>query len=245
MLKDLLEKYCGHFDVPCKLSSLQFQTDVPQSSSQEQAYNRIRDMILSGFLEPGKLLVQNQLASELSVDLVTVLEALLRLEAECLVNITPAKTFSVAAFTMDDLRETYYLRGLLEGAACQLATKNILDEELDVLEALCIKMEKCFSSDDLTDMPKYNACFHETIYKAAKSPRMYRMIVNMWNSFPKTSFSFLTLRAPLMVTEHKSIYLALRSRNPVEAKAKVEEHIASVFKELSEYWNQYFITQEQ
>lgn len=243
-MKDLLEKYCGHFDTPCRLSSLQFLTEVPPSSFQDRTYDRIRDMILSGFLEPGKLLVQDQLASELSVDLLAVLEALLRLEAECLVNVTPSKTFLVAAFTMDDLRETYYLRSLLEGEACQLAAKNIMDEELDVLEALCIKMEKCLSSNDLTDMPKYNACFHETIYKAAKSPRMYKMIVNMWNSFPKSSFSFLTLRAPLMVKEHQSIYQALRSRNPVEAKARVEDHIASVLKELSEYWNQYFITQE-
>lgn len=142
---------------------------------------------------------------------------------------------------MDDLKEIYFLRSLLEGTACQLAANNISEQSLEELERLCEKMEKCLSDNDLTEMPKYNSSFHRTIYAAANSPRLYKMIVRLWNSFLKSSFSFLTLRAPVMVNEHKAVYKALRGRNPEEAMEKMREHLLSAYGDLSEYWNQRLI----
>ncbi|MCL5935254.1 MAG: GntR family transcriptional regulator, partial [Firmicutes bacterium] len=206
---------------------------------------KLRNAILSGVLEPGQRLLQDELAAEMSVGHMPVREALLRLEAESLVNFHTYKGFTVASFTLDDLKEIYFLRGLLEGAACRLAAKNLSDKELDELEGLCKKMERCLSDQDFTEMPKYNASFHEIIYSAAKSPRLYKMIVKLWNSFLKSSFSFLTLRAPVMVDEHKAIYQALRSRNPEEAKSRIQDHIASALKDLSEYWSHRLISMEE
>jgi len=44
-----------------------------------------------------------------------------------------------------------------------------------------------------------------------------------------------------MVQEHRAIYEALRSRNPDEAAARVQEHIESAFSDLEEYWSQRLI----
>lgn len=237
-MKYLLEKYSGHLSNPGKTP---LQAGGPNSSIQEQVYEKIRDAILSGILEPGQRLLQDELAAEMAVDRAPVREALLRLEAENIVDFHPYKGFAVAYFTLDDLKEIYFLRGLLESTACRLAAKNLTDSDLDQLQKLCEKMEKCLTSNDLSEMPRLNTSFHEIVYSSAKSPRLNRMIARLWNGFLKSSIGFLTLRSPIMVQEHRAIYEALRSRNPDEAAARVQEHIESAFSDLEEYWSQRLI----
>ena len=121
-MKYLLEKYSGHLSNPGKSTPL--QAGGPHSSVQEQVHEKIRDAILSGILEPGQRLLQDELAAEMAVDRAPVREALLRLEAENIVDFHPYKGFTVAFFTLDDLKEIYFLRGLLEGTASRLAAKS-------------------------------------------------------------------------------------------------------------------------
>jgi len=242
-LKYLLEKYSGHLSNPGKPTPL--QAGGPHSSVQEQVYEKIRDAILSGILEPGQRLLQDELAAELAVDRAPVREALLRLEAENIVDFHPYKGFTVAFFTLDDLKEIYFLRGLLEGTASRLAAKNLTDEDLDQLQNLCGRMEKCLDDDDLSEMPRLNTSFHEIIYSSAKSPRLSKMIARLWNGFLKSSIGFLTLRAPVMVQEHKSIYEALRKRDPDEAEARVRSHLESALNDLEEYWSHRLIVSEE
>lgn len=242
-MKDLLEKYSGHMHASGQPAPL--ITGGPPSSVQEQVYEKIRNTILSGVMEPEQRLMPEDLAAEMGVIPAQVREALWRLEAESLVNFHPSRGFTVASFTLDDLKEIYFLRSLLEGAASELAAKNLTDKELDQLESLCKKMEECLANEDLTDMPRYNSGFHEIIYQAARSPRLYSIIVKLWNGFLKSSLSALTLRAKETVDEHRAIYEALRNRDPGAAGVKTREHIVSVLGDLSEYWKDWLTPMEE
>ncbi|MHB1406817.1 MAG: GntR family transcriptional regulator [Desulfitobacteriaceae bacterium] len=235
-MKEMLEKYRGNFGVPSKPIPLEKAEN--HSSAQQMVFENLRDAILSGILPPGHRLLQDEISVELSVNRMVVREALLRLEADNLVDFHPYKGFSVASFSLDDLREIYFMRALLEGAAVQLACNNLTADGLKELEQICTSMDKCLESNTLTELSKLNVAFHETIYTAAKSPRLYKMIVSLWNGFLKSSIGFLTLRAPIMVQEHKAIYEALLERNSAKAKDRIEEHLESALKDLLEYWGQ-------
>ncbi|MFZ5643785.1 MAG: GntR family transcriptional regulator [Bacillota bacterium] len=237
----MIIKYSGHFVTPQK----PVQNNGMYSSVQEQVYEKLRDSILTGVLEPDQRLLIDELAAGMGVDRVHIREALLRLEAESLVIYHNYKGFTVSSFSLDDLREIYFLRSLLEGEACALAANNLTDEELSQLEVLCARMEECLAKDNLNELPKYNTIFHETIYMAAKSPRLFKMIVRLWNGFPKSSLGFLTLRAPIMVKEHRAMYEALKDRNPGEAKLRIQEHMASVLNDLLDYWGQRLTSSEE
>lgn len=235
-MKEMLEKYRGNFSMPSKPIPLEKAEN--NASAQQMVYENLRDAILSGVLPPEHRLLQDEIAVELSVNRMVVREALLRLEADSLVDFHPYKGFSVATFTLDDLREIYFMRALLEGAAVQLACNNLTSDELKELGQICAGMEKCLETTDLTELSKLNVSFHQTIYTAAKSPRLYKIIVHLWNGFLKSSISFLTLRAPIMVREHKAIYEALSERDPAKAKERIEEHLNSALNDLLEYWSQ-------
>ncbi|MHB8918177.1 MAG: GntR family transcriptional regulator [Desulfocucumaceae bacterium] len=242
-MKHLLEKYSGHINFANKPSPL--IAEGPSSAVSEEVCQKLRNDVLSGIFEPVRRLSAGELAVQMGVNPAHVREALMVLESESLVNFHPSRGYTVASFTLDDLKEIYYLRSLLEGAASELAAKNLTGAELDQLEELCKKMASCLSDNDLTNMPMYNASFHQVIYQAARSPRLYGMILKLWNGFLKSSLSCLTLRAKETVVEHRAIYEALRDRNPEEARDRTREHIVSVLGDLSEYWGSWLLPLEE
>lgn len=235
-MKDLLAKYRG---IPATESqNIPLVNPGNHSSIQANIYARLREAILDGNLAPGQRLTQDELAAELSVSRMPVREALLRLETDGLVNFHPYKGFSVATFSQDDLKEIYFMRGVLEGTAAKLAAANITEEDLDKIGRLCRKMSSSLASSDYEDLPHLNAEFHQSVYVASCSPRLYKMIVRLWNSFPRSSISLLKERAGMTVTEHTAIFEALGSRDGGKAEELTRLHIANAFDALHAYWSQ-------
>lgn len=233
-MKDLLAKYRGN--PASETQNIPLVNTGGHSSVQAQIYARLREAILDGNLEPGQRLLQDELAAELAVSRMPVREALLRLEADGLVNFHPYKGFTVATFTQDDLKEIYFLRGVLEGTAAELAAINIKDSELEKIEKLCLRMNRCLEGGEYEELPHLNAEFHQSVYVAASSPRLYRMIVRLWNSFPKTSINVFKERAERTVKEHIEIYEAIKSGDGKKAGEVTRGHIANAFEALHNYW---------
>lgn len=235
-MKDLLAKYRG---IPTtETQNIPLVNPGIHSSIQANIYARLREAILDGNLAPGQRLTQDELAAELSVSRMPVREALLRLETDGLVNFHPYKGFSVATFTQDDLKEIYFMRGVLEGTAAKLAAANITEEDLEKISRLCRKMSISLTSGDYEDLPHLNAEFHQSVYVASCSPRLYKMIVRLWNSFPRSSISLLKERAGMTVKEHTAIFEALGSRDGDKAEELTRLHIANAFDALNNYWSQ-------
>lgn len=90
-----------------------------------QIENAVRQAILSGKYAPGARLIERELCEDLGVSRTSLREALRKLEAEKLVEIIPHKGPVVAIITLEEARELYALRGLLEGfAAHEFAGKG-------------------------------------------------------------------------------------------------------------------------
>lgn len=233
MLKDFLEKYSGNLTS----SPAPLLDEGSRSSVHQQVYEEIRESILSSVFEPGQQLVIEDLASSLAVGSAPVREALLRLETEDLVDFNQYRGYTVSSFSLEDLKEIYFLRVLLEGVAADLAAHNLTEEELKKLKEICDQMEEFLEGQKFEEMPGLNVSLHEAIYSAAKSPRLYKLIVHLWNSYPKSSISVLTLRAPVMVSEHRAIFEALKSRDPGKSEKMVRDHIKGAFIDLADYWS--------
>ncbi|WP_102225227.1 GntR family transcriptional regulator [Acidimangrovimonas sediminis] len=84
-----------------------------------QVEDALRQAILSGRYAPGERLVERELCEALGVSRTSVREALRKLEAEKLVRIIPHKGPMVASIGVEEARELYALRGLLEGYAAR------------------------------------------------------------------------------------------------------------------------------
>ena len=88
-------------------------------------FNTLRDAILTGKLEPGERLMENQLAEKLGVSRTPIREALRMLKLENLVELTPRKGAQVLDMSEKDIIDVLGIREVLEGLATQLACQKM------------------------------------------------------------------------------------------------------------------------
>lgn len=91
----------------------------------------LRNQILSGAREPGATLVVRDLVERLGVSHIPIREALRELEAESLVVSKPGQSVVVAGVDIEELRDLYRLRRLLEIDAIHRAFDAYTPEYLD------------------------------------------------------------------------------------------------------------------
>jgi DNA-binding GntR family transcriptional regulator len=133
----------------------------------------IRDAILGGDLQPGERLKEEALAQSFDISRTPVREALRVLQMEGLVEFAPNRGATVRSYTVDDLREIYSLRALLEGHAARRAAQWMTSDTTDALRVMCDRFAELRVTDaPVTDLVAANVEFHEAIMTAAGSPRL-------------------------------------------------------------------------
>lgn len=100
-------------------------------SLSQQVASKLRDEILSGAREPGAPIVVRDLVERLGVSHIPIREALRELEAESLVVSRPGQSVIVSGVDLDELRDLYRLRRLLEVDAVRRAFPDYTPGFLD------------------------------------------------------------------------------------------------------------------
>jgi DNA-binding GntR family transcriptional regulator len=142
----------------------------------------LRRMVISGELEGGQRLTQDKLAKTLGVSTMPVREALLRLAAEGLIIAEPNRSFSVATNTDDDLRDIFWMYGLLCGELARRACLRADDELLESLRASHARYRE--GIDDEGERFDANWKFFRAINLAARAPRLLGMLRMTLRFFP-------------------------------------------------------------
>lgn len=105
------------------------------------AASRLRDAILSGALQPGEKIVEEQLCADFGISRAPVREALRLLAQQGLVEHLPRRGSRVAVWSPDDIRQLFALRHVLERYAIESAlplaeTASALQPVRDALEQM-------------------------------------------------------------------------------------------------------------
>ena len=133
----------------------------------------LRDAIVGGELRPGERLKEAALAESFELSRTPGREALRVLQIEGLVEFAPNRGATVRSYSVDDLREIYSLRALLEGHAARRAAQWMTPETLDRLHAMCERFATLRATDaPVLELVAENLAFHKAIMDAAGSPRL-------------------------------------------------------------------------
>lgn len=193
----------------------------------EQVYKKLKDSILNGAIKAHSRLIEEKLASSLGTSRTPIREAIQKLEKEGLVYKLPKGGYAVGGITEEDIDEVFGIRSILEGYAAFLAAERITPHELDELEELVKKGEECLNSGDLESLVKINTEFHEKLYKASKSKRLYSMISDLRDfiyRFRVYIFKHRSL-AQISLKDHKEMIRLMRERNAKKVESLVRRHI--------------------
>ncbi|WP_407308193.1 GntR family transcriptional regulator [Desulfosporosinus sp. SB140] len=201
----------------------------------------LRNAILDKKLEPGQRLVERIIAEQLEVSRTPVREAIRKLEIERLVTHIPRKGVVVSGFTKVDIVEILLIRTSLEALMSSIAATKIIPEEVERLGSIAKEISNEQEKGNFKKSNQLNDKFHEIIYRAADSPRLYNLIKTLHEyitKFMQEANSKLG-RPEEIWTEHNEIIEALRSHDSSMADAVAKKHAENSSKAFLEmaFWN--------
>ncbi len=145
---------------------------VSTQSIQNQVVRNLREAIISGIFQPGDPLVEADMCARLGVSRPSLREALRSLEAEKLLIIVPKKGSYIPSLTLDEAREIYETRALLEGEAVALfasrATEGAIAAMARALADFDLALEKGLLGEQIRATLEFyeqilSGCGHHTI----------------------------------------------------------------------------------
>jgi DNA-binding GntR family transcriptional regulator len=195
----------------------------------------LREAILSGELAPGDRLLQEELAERFDVSPTPVREAIQQLVAEGVLSHSPYKGVQVAEVELEEVREIYLIRAVLEGLATRLAVPNLKISDLQHLNNLQAAIRAAIDSRDITPIRKLNYDFHMRIYEAAEAPQLLHVIKNQWVKTPWDTLYVIPGRPVNMVKEHQLIIDTIIKGDAESAGKYMQSHIEMVRTALTAY----------
>lgn len=144
-------------------------------SAEDQVYAVLRDEILHA-LPPGTPLPLTRIAERLGVSTMPVRGALVRLEADGLVRVTPRRGAVVAPLEAEELQEIQAIRAGLEGLAARLGARRIDDRGLRRMEDFLGVMRAAAARGDLEGYLPIETAFEDECYRAAGRPQLLAQV---------------------------------------------------------------------
>lgn len=134
--------------------------DLRPRTAHEAVRESMRQAIMRGDLQGGTRLIQSELAESLGVSTTPVREAMRDLATEGLIDFDRYRGAIVHTPTLDEVREIYEIRLLLEPAAARKAVHRISKKDLRTASALLSQID---DEDDIGRFVDLNRSFHAVL----------------------------------------------------------------------------------
>ncbi|GAC47981.1 GntR family transcriptional regulator [Gordonia aichiensis] len=191
----------------------------------DEAAEHVRELIVSGQLEPGQFIRPEIMAAELDISATPMREGLLTLQSEGLLRVEPRRGFVVAPLSAADIEDVFTGQSLLAGELAARATSRMGSDDLDALVRIQTDLEKAADTADYDEVERLNHVFHRMIYSAADSPKLSWMIKGSLNYAPRRFFASVEGWPQASAADHRAIIAGLRARDAEKARAAMVAHI--------------------
>ena len=183
----------------------------------EQVFDEIQRAILELRLKPGDHIREQEIAKALEVSRAPVREALVLLERDGLVKISPNRGCFVRKFNKKDIREIFALRIGLENLAARLIIDKLTEQDFEYLEALIQEQRESIAMHDTTEASTADLAFHLYLVNLADNSRLLRS----WQSIAMqytllrwyTQTTGLDQNRGWAIKSHQAILEGLRARD--------------------------------
>lgn len=203
---------------------------IEKQSTSKRVLMSLKEAIFTKKLLPGERITLNELASQLNVSITPVREALLILEQEQLVKITPHKETIILGIDEKYIHDYYSLRAVLEGFMVhQICVSNI---DLEPIEKIYKEMEVIIETKDFAKYKQSNMDFHFAIWTAADNRFIDNILNPLWVNNSISVSSTTESNALQSFQEHKILMEAMRQRDAEKARTAMYEHIIRSMKDI-------------
>lgn len=200
---------------------------VKPVSLSEQAYEIIKEEIITNRIKAGEILTEEQLASRLNISRTPIRTALKQLVLEHLAEVNENKNVVVSNITAEDVKNVCAVRKALEPLAVELITDPAVEKKTKELRKT-IKAQKAAKTHEEFLSEEYN--FHMGIASLAKNSFLYDMIdkTNIMIKRYLILSGTLDKHSDEALSEHEAILDCLEKKDFPAARDALKLHLSNV-----------------
>jgi len=188
-----------------------------------QIHDQLRDLILSLDIGPGERLTERWLESRFHGSRTPVRAALIRLEAEGLVQ-RDGRNWIAAPIDLGEIEALAEFREPLEITAVRLACTRATEAELDTLEEM---LNACRPGVPREEWHKVGTDFHVELARLSGNPFLVKAIEGVMTrlSRPRWLEVWTEASREQAWAEHRRILACIRAKQPLQAAREAAEHV--------------------
>jgi DNA-binding GntR family transcriptional regulator len=198
-----------------------------QQSVVERLFDRMRQQIVEGRFAPGQRLVESDLTDQFGISRGPLREAVRRLAAEGLVDITHNRGARVKRLSREEVVALYEVREVMEGLAARLAAERASAVERKSIKAVFDEMARVLKNNDVRSYVTLNTRFHTAILSAARNPALESAITRLQTPVLRVQFEALMTLDVVgeSFEEHRSIAEAIVDKDGERAEKLMRHHV--------------------
>lgn len=187
----------------------------------------LRKRIVSGDLEPGQALREEEIRDRYGSSRGPIRESLRLLLQTGLVEHQPRRGFKVRSYTAEDIQHIYRLRAKLEGFVVEELAERQTDALIADLTASCETMGRLIKRKDLDSYFAENARFHQMMIDVTENRPLTKVLEYVNEISLPVRRRLLSDPEPLKrsLAYHRRIVALIAAGEIDEAKALTEHHI--------------------
>jgi DNA-binding GntR family transcriptional regulator len=154
-------------------------SEGPSKVASERVAEIIGQRILSGELQPGQRIKQDELANELETSRIPVRDALRILETRGLVSLKANTGARVASLTAHDMDISYKIRERLEPLLLAESMPNLTPADIADMREIKLRME---ASNNVDTFLTLNRQFHWAAFRGNQTPILAQIVERLWET---------------------------------------------------------------
>ncbi len=195
----------------------------------ERIVESITTAIVERRLAPGTKLAEQKIADIFAVSRTLVRQALNQLSRDRLVTLEPARGAFVAMPSVDEARQVFEVRAMIEAALVRLLARRITDAQVAQLQSHLRDEREAVARTDVPGRTRLLADFHVVLARLLGNEVLAQLLTDLLSRSSLISLMYQSAHsAEHSQQEHVQIVEALARRDARGAVRLMEQHLASV-----------------
>ncbi len=199
-----------------------------------QVHSLLHHLIVHCVLPPGSPIREKDLSEQMEVSRTPIREALLQLEKEGLVEIYPQSGTRISKISMEEVRESHFIREAMESATVRFAAQQGDSELNKKLKSRLQQFKDSLETAEKDLLFELDELFHKTIAEFRFQNRLWK-ITNIAKSH-MDRVRHLTLPLPKRIyeiaDEHQRVADFIIRHQPDEAVRAIQDHLSVIFSDI-------------
>jgi len=207
-----------------------------QNGSHMKAFEAIKSAILAGEFSANQRLVETELARWLGLSRTPVREALRLLENLGIVDHNAGKGWVVCPITLQDIREIFEVKLVLEPFAAARAAELATAEERQSIQDMVDLLAQDQKDGNVESWLLHDLAFHELLFDCTRNERLKQTLLGLNDQWYRLRVAIVGMarRMSDSISEHRDIGECIAQGDGPRAKQVTLDHLTGVLASIED-----------